>query len=116
MIVAAIEPCQAERSLNGETMIKTPACSSSPSQVMAKAQKPASAGSKSQPSKQKATQPTEDLDNPDAEDTEMGTVDTDLSVAALKAATVKNREEYCKSSRTREAYQGQVKWGKEFLA
>ena len=83
---------------------------------MERAWKLASAGSKSRPSKQKAAQLAEDLDGPDAVDTGTGAINTDLSVAALKAATVKNQEEYCKSSHTREAYQGQVKQGKEFLA
>ena len=77
---------------------------------MARTQKPASAGSKSRPLRKKAAQPTDELDAADT----MG--DSDLSVAGLKAATAKNREEYCKSSCTHEAYQGQVKRGKEFLA
>jgi len=39
-----------------------------------------------------------------------------LDVAALKEASAKNRQDFCKSKRTREAYQGHVTRGKEFLA
>lgn len=39
-----------------------------------------------------------------------------LNVAALKEASAKNRQDFCKSKRTREAYQGHVTRGKEFLA
>ena len=39
-----------------------------------------------------------------------------LDVAALKEASAKNRQDFCKSKRTREAYQGHIARGKEFLA
>ena len=78
---------------------------------MARTQKPASP--KSQYS-WKAAQPAGDSDLDG--DADVSIVSTGLSVMALKAATAKNWQEYCKSSPTHGAYEGQVKRGKEFLA
>ena len=39
-----------------------------------------------------------------------------LSAAALRQASAQNRQDYCKSSRTRKAYTGHISRGKTFLA
>ena len=73
---------------------------------MARTRKPAS-GSKSGTHTQKAGQ---SVDSSNLAST------SNLDVAALKEASAKNRQDFCKSKRTREAYQGHVARGMEFLA
>jgi HPt (histidine-containing phosphotransfer) domain-containing protein len=75
---------------------------------MARTRKPASS-SKLQ-SLKKVAQSTED-----SVDT-TSTAQAGNTVTALKEASANNRQAFCKSSRTRGAYEGQVTHGKEFLA
>ncbi len=78
---------------------------------MARTRKPAS-GSKSRCPQKPATGQSVDSSNTTSATSKAG----DLDVAALKEASAKNRQDFCKSKRTREAYQGHITRGKEFLA